>query len=67
VLFRSMARTYRQGQRNFTKHYFLTSGHNDIRILNLVMEKEQATTEVENELLSTYSENKIETKLDLFI
>jgi SNF2 family DNA or RNA helicase len=47
----AMARTHRQGQKERTLHYFLTSGENDSRILTLVRKKEEATTEVEDLLL----------------
>lgn len=64
----AMARTYRQNQKNFTKHYFLTSGHNDMRILRLVREKEEATSTVESNLLRSYqSENYAPTGLDTFL
>lgn len=48
----AMARIWRQGQSDFTLHYFLTSGQNDRRILRLVRSKEEATTEVEDALLT---------------
>jgi hypothetical protein len=48
----AMARIYRQGQKNATMHYFLTSGECDQRILRLVRTKEEATNTVENLLLS---------------
>ena len=47
----AIARTRRQGQKNTSFHNFLTSGHNDQRILGLVRSKEAATTTVENLLL----------------
>jgi SNF2 family DNA or RNA helicase len=47
----AMARIYRQGQKNATMHYFLTSGECDQRILRLVRTKEEATNTVENLLL----------------
>lgn len=46
----AMARTHRSGQARKTLHYFLTSGHNDQRILSLVRAKEEATTKVEDML-----------------
>jgi SNF2 family DNA or RNA helicase len=49
----AMARTHRSGQEKKTLHYFLTSGHNDQRILSLVRSKEEATTKVEDMLLET--------------
>lgn len=54
----AMARTHRSGQDKKTLHYFLTSGHNDQRILSLVRSKEEATTKVEDMLVQ-------ETKLTL--
>jgi SNF2 family DNA or RNA helicase len=47
----AMARTHRSGQARKTLHYFLTSGHNDQRILSLVRAKEEATTRVEDMLV----------------
>lgn len=46
----ALGRINRSGQKNKTMNYFLTSGFNDARILNLVRSKEEATTEVENSL-----------------
>lgn len=48
----AMARTYRSGQLEKSFHYFLTSGYNDKRILLKVREKEEATNEVEENLLA---------------
>lgn len=47
----AMARIYRQGQQRPTFHHFMVSGQNDIRVLNLVKRKEEATTTVEDLLL----------------
>lgn len=52
TLQQAMARTYRQGQKNKTMHYFLTSGVNDMRILDIVLRKAEATSKVENLLLN---------------
>lgn len=51
TLKQAMARTYRQGQRNMTLHHFLTSGENDMRILDIVLRKAAATRTVEDLLL----------------
>lgn len=68
----AMARTYRSGQEKKSLHYFLTSGENDRRILRLVREKEEATTTVENALLSGYAGNiepleDLDFSLDTFV
>lgn len=46
ILKQAIARTYRYGQKEKTLHYFLTSGHNDQRILAKVLAKEEATNTV---------------------
>lgn len=46
------ARTHRSGQKNFSLHYFMYSGHNDMRIRNLVRLKGEATKQVEEHLLA---------------
>jgi hypothetical protein len=46
----AMARTYRSGQLKKTLHYFLTSGHNDVRIFNKVMMKKEAMDIVEEHM-----------------
>lgn len=51
ALQQAMARTARSGQKRTTFHHFLTSGHNDQRILNIVRRKAKATSTVENLLL----------------
>lgn len=51
TLRQAMARTYRSGQKRETYHYFLTSGHNDAKILRLVRAKQEATNQVEDELI----------------
>ena len=52
TLRQAMARTYRSGQQRETQHYFLTSGENDSKVLNLVRAKQEATTAVEDGLLA---------------
>lgn len=47
----AMGRIYRSGQKNFTLHFFLTSGFNDSRILTIVRNKEEATNEVEEAMM----------------
>lgn len=47
----AMARTYRQGQKNCTQHFFLMSGENDRHILNLVRAKGETEKRVEDMLL----------------
>lgn len=59
----AMARIYRQGQKNFTNHYFLFSGFNDKRILSLVRAKGQATSILEDALVnvdSVYTEKSLD-------
>lgn len=51
TLRQAMARTYRSGQLNETNHFFLTSGQNDSRVLNLVRSKQEATNAVEDMLI----------------
>jgi superfamily II DNA or RNA helicase len=58
----AMARIWRSGQLHHTFHYFLVSGENDAKMLDKVLAKEEATTLIENLLLST---NKVE--LDVLI
>ena len=55
----AMARIWRQGQKEPTFHYFLTSGYNDARILGLVRSKEEATTEVEQSLQLLEEQNRL--------
>lgn len=57
----AMARTYRSGQKRTTMHYFLTSGENDERILDIVLRKADATSKVQNLLL----QRKVATLEDL--
>lgn len=59
------ARTWRQGQKQPTFHYYLSSGYNDSRILNLVRSKAEATTEVEKELQEHENRNKLTAPLGL--
>lgn len=47
----AIARTWRQGQGQVSNHFILSSGENDTNILWLVRSKEEATNEVEEELL----------------
>lgn len=61
----AMARTYRSGQKNFTLHYFMMSGQNDIRIRNLVEMKGHATQILEEQLLKENTGQEI--SLDNFI
>lgn len=61
----AMARTYRSGQKNFTLHYFMMSGYNDMRILNLVRAKGATTKEVEDALLKSSKEENND--LDLYL
>lgn len=56
ALQQAMARTARSGQKRTTFHHFLTSGHNDQRILNIVRRKARATTTVEDLLLENKSD-----------
>lgn len=51
TLQQAMARTYRSGQTRKTMHYFLTSGYNDMRILDLVLGKAKATATVQTLLI----------------
>jgi hypothetical protein len=51
TLRQAMARIFRQGQTKNTLHYFLTSGENDMRILDIVLRKAQATGKVESLLM----------------
>jgi superfamily II DNA or RNA helicase len=46
----AMARTHRSGQESKTFHYFLTSGINDQKILNIIRRKEEAITTIEDML-----------------
>lgn len=57
------ARTHRQGQKEHTRHYFIFSGENDIRIRKLVSEKGAAVRKVESKMI----ENRQEIDLDIFI
>jgi superfamily II DNA or RNA helicase len=60
TLQQAMARIYRSGQQKKTMHYFLTSGENDMRILDLVLSKADATNKVQALLLN----EKLITTLD---
>jgi len=61
----AIARTYRQGQAGSTLHYFLTSGENDSRMLNIIRGKEEATTRVEDGLLAADREKSSQVKWTL--
>lgn len=52
ALQQAMARTFRSGQARCTLHYFLTSGQNDMKILDIVLRKAAATDVVQNLLLA---------------
>jgi len=52
ALKQAIARTYRQGQNKKTMHYFLTSGENDMRILDIILKKAEATGVVHQLLLA---------------
>lgn len=49
----AIARTWRSGQQQESLHYFLVSGYNDSKILDLVRAKEEATNLVEDMLQET--------------
>lgn len=53
MLQQAMARTFRSGQKEKTMHYFLTSGLNDQKILDIILGKAAATNKVKSLLLST--------------
>ena len=58
----AMGRIHRSGQTKFTNHYFLVSGDNDDRILDIVRKKQDMTTIIENHMASINNvgtENKI--------
>lgn len=67
MLKQAMARIYRSGQTQSTLHYFLTSGHNDQRILSKVIAKGEATSDVENRILELQGTNSPIISLDTFI
>lgn len=60
----ALGRINRSGQKNKTMNYFMCSGYNDARILNLVRSKEEATTEVEMSLQRHEAQNKLTVQTD---
>lgn len=64
TLQQAIARTYRSGQQKKTLHYFLTSGENDMRILDIVLGKARATDKVQTALLNLSVKENLITTLD---
>lgn len=66
----AMARTFRSGQTETTRHYFMMSGYNDMRIKNLVKLKGDATKTLEDHLHAADKERlekEEEISLDFFL